>query len=69
MSLNTNVKLEKNIVKNLLENTFITKLSVVNNYKRVAFTLAEVLITLLIIGIVASMIIPRAYSRYAASRT
>jgi len=45
--------------ENLLKSKFISRLPVNENFKRkLAFTLAEVLITLLIIGVVASMVIP-----------
>jgi len=45
--------------ENLLNNLFISRLSFSYTYKKIiAFTLAEVLITLLIIGIVASLAIP-----------
>lgn len=45
--------------KNLLNNSFILKLFLPYNCKKLmAFTLAEVLITLLIIGVVASLVVP-----------
>jgi len=47
------------IAKNLLDNSFIFKILFPYRYKELmAFTLAEVLITLLTIGIVASLVIP-----------
>jgi len=48
-----------NITEKLLKNWFISRLPSSNRYKRlIAFTLAEVLIVLLIVGIVASLVIP-----------
>jgi len=52
--MNTNVT-----INNLLSNSFIPRLPPPHIYKKIiAFTLAEVLITLLIIGIVSSLVIP-----------
>lgn len=54
-----NVEAKKNIKENLLKNLLFLKLFGIAKYKRqTAFTLAEVLITLLIIGVVASIVIP-----------
>ena len=69
-----------NVIKTLHKNNFLTNLfhtirhseqsesathvSMSNNNRRVAFTLAEVLITLGIIGIVAALTIPTLMSNY-----
>lgn len=54
-----NTEIVRKVANKLLRNPFITKLFLPNKYKRmIAFTLAEILLTLLIIGIVASIIIP-----------
>lgn len=54
-----NIEVLKNKVQNLIGNLFIFKLSIRDVYKRqIAFTLSEVLIALLIIGVVASIVIP-----------
>lgn len=57
--LNKNTDIVKRTAEKLLENPIISKLLLSEKYKnQIAFTLAEVLITLLIIGIVASLVIP-----------
>lgn len=54
-----NINAVNNIVKELLKSSLISKFPVPYSYKKlIAFTLAEVLIALLIIGVVASLTIP-----------
>jgi len=56
---NKNLDVVRKTIEKLLKIPVISKLPLSKkNKKRIAFTLAEVLITLLIIGIVASLIIP-----------
>lgn len=57
--ISTNTQTMNKTAENLLNNSFISKLSLPYKYKRyLAFTLAEVLIVLLIIGVIASLVIP-----------
>jgi len=49
----------RKVAEKLLKNIIISKLPLPKKYKKlIAFTLAEVLITLLIIGVIASLVIP-----------
>jgi len=59
MIINKDISAIRKTAENLLNSSFISKLPVSDRSKELlAFTLAEVLITLLIIGIVASLVIP-----------
>lgn len=59
MLLNNDTETVKKTTEKLLNNPLILKLFIPNYYKRlVAFALAEVLIALLIIGTVASLVVP-----------
>lgn len=56
---NNNNELVKSQVEKVLKSKLISQLLILSSYKRrIAFTLAEVLITLLIIGVIASLTIP-----------